>query len=106
MMTCVGLMLFSYVDYSFDCGLIISAILSLILVVRNGSWISPVVLATQYALSEFEYKHYSCLLFLVLEFIFIFFDTYEDRAEYFCQNTEGNFCSREEELCKIGRAHV
>ena len=99
MMTCVGLMLFSYVDYSFDCGLIISAILSLILVVRNGSWISPVVLATQYALSEFEYKHYSCLLFLVLEFIFIFFDTNEDRAEYFCQNTEGNFCSREEELC-------
>ena len=99
-MTCVGLMLFSYVEYSFDCGLIISAILSLILVVRNGSWISPVVLATQYALSEFEYKQYSCFLFLVLEFIFIFFDTYEDRAEFSSQNVEGNFCSREEELCR------
>ena len=99
-MTCVGLMLFSYVEYSFDCGLIISAILSLILVVRNGSWISPVVLATQYALSEFEYKQYSCFLFLVLEFIFIFFDTYEDGAEFSSQNTESNFCSREEELCR------
>ena len=106
--TCVAFIIFSYLEYHFDCGLIISAILSLILVVRNGSWISPVVLATQYTLSEFGYKHYGFLLFLVLEIIFIFFDRYEDtsglqnwklRAELSDQHVEGNFCSPEEELC-------
>lgn len=71
-------LLFSYCEHRFECGLIVSALLNFVIVMENGNWISSLLFAAQFSLSESGLRHYSYLMFLALEFIFIFFHKQED----------------------------